>query len=82
MGGTGRVSEYPCVCVPSQNLIQSRLPPWYSREGRKCLVERMTDEKTYRNYEKEIRPTERLIPAIGEESRQSIEEGAGNITSI
>lgn len=42
----------------------------------------MTDEKTYRNYEKEIRPTERLIPAIGEESRQSIEEEAGSITSI
>lgn len=38
--------------------------------------------KRQRNYEKEDKPRERLMPATGEESRQSIREGAGNIVSI
>lgn len=38
--------------------------------------------KRQRNSEKEDKSTERLMPATGEESRQSIRKGAGNIISI
>lgn len=44
-----------CLCYFTElNLVQT--PSMVQQRGQKCLAERVTDEKPWRNYEKENKP--------------------------